>query len=62
MIYKFYCYCPVCNKSDKAPDFFAKADSLSEAKETLIMHEKSLHKGKPCGIFGKGKSYPKEMI
>ena len=48
----YYCYCPVCNNSDKAYDFFVKADSLQEAKENLQIHEKDLHKGKPVGTFG----------
>ena len=58
---KYYCYCPVCNDSDKAENFFAKAGSLAEAKEKLELHEKDLHKGKLCGTFGKGLSYPKGM-
>jgi len=58
---KHYCYCPVCNKSDKVPDFYAKADSLAQAKELLVAHEKECHKKKPVGTFGSGVNYPKAL-
>lgn len=53
---KFYCYCPVCNKTEIK--FFKKAVNLSDAKGQLQHHEKEVHNGKMVGTFGKGYSYP----
>ena len=58
---KYYCYCPVCNKSDKTANFIAVADTLQNAKAKLEKHEQECHNGKPIGTFGKGKEYPKEI-
>ena len=52
---KYYAYCPACN------NFWAKGNSLSDAKQKLEQHEKDCHKGKQVGTFGVGNSYPKEM-
>ena len=50
--YKYYCYCSNC-------DYAEKAKSISDAKVKIELHEKEVHKGKPIGTFGKGKTYPK---
>ena len=43
---KYYSKCPKCKQ------YFLLHKCLEEAKEQLEIHEKALHKGKPCGIFG----------
>ena len=51
--WKFYAYCPVCNSSEKYPDFIARGESLSHVRQQLEAHEKECHKKKLVGTFGK---------
>ena len=48
--WSFYAFCPVCK------DFLKEATSVGDARKQIEEHEKSVHKGKPVGTFGKQKS------
>ena len=53
---KYYAYCPQC------PNYFQTATSVHDAKTHLEAHEKEYHKKKPVGTFGKGNTYPKNIL